>query len=126
MTAYVTPARKWAGEAEAEAPRPTVLVSSRDGVKPPRVPGALRLAKVLDATGWAGGATYALAEVPDTSRKAAHRLASVGVRFSRGGQRGWACWYQVDDGGWRFSCAYLGMQRMGLRELTATLLGVTP
>lgn len=126
MTAYVMPARKWGNEPEAETPRPVVLVSSRDGAPVPPVAGAVRLAKALGAVGWSVGATYALAEVPDTSRRAAHQLASVGVRFTRAAERGWACWYEVDGGGWRFSCAYLGMQRMGLRELTKALFEVTP
>lgn len=126
MTAYVMPVRKWANEPEPPAPRPVVLVSSRDGVAVPPVAGAVRLAKALSAVGWAVGATYALADVPATSRRAAHQVASVGVRFTRADERGWACWYQVDDGKWGFSCAYLGWQRMGLRELTKALFEVTP
>ncbi len=125
VSTYVMPARKWGDEQAPEVPRAVVLVSSRDGAPVPHVAGAVRLAKALGAAGWTVRATYALAEVPDTTRRAAHQLASVGVRFARMGERGWACWYEVDGGGWRFSAGYLGVRRMGLRELTKALFEVT-
>lgn len=123
---YVMPPRKWGDEQAQEAPRPTVLVSSRDGVKPPPVRAAVRLAKAAAAAGWEVGVAYALAEVPEGWHRArrAYRLASVGVRLRRGDVRAWACWYAIDDGNWKFSAAYLGHRPVGARELTAALLEV--
>lgn len=128
MTAYVMPQRKWADDERTEAPQPTVLISSRDGVAVPGVRGAVQLVKALAAAGWEVGTAYALADVPMGwgRRRAPYQLASVGVRFSRDGRRGWACWYEVDGGGWRFSTGYLGMQKFGLRDLTKALFEVTP
>jgi hypothetical protein len=128
MTPYVMPARKWADDEPQEALRPVVLVSSRDGHPVPPVAAAVRLAKAADAAGWTARATYALADVPQGWNRCRkdYRLASVGVRFARAGVRGWACWYEVDDGGWKFAVAYLGRRKLGARELTKALFEVTP
>lgn len=128
MTAYAIPPRKWADDGTEVAPAPTVLVSSRDGVAVPGVRGAVSLVKALAAAGWEVGTAYALADVPHGwgRTRAPYQLASVGVRFALGDRRGWACWYEVDGKGWRYSTGYLGMQQMGLRELTKALFEVTP
>lgn len=132
MSTYVMPTLMWddpatgAYEVEPEAPRQTVPVSSRDNAPVPHVAGAVRLAKVAETAGWATRQTYALVEVPATSRRAAHRLASVAVRLGRKPVRGYACWYQVDGGSWRYVMGYLAWRKLGLRELTAALREVTP
>jgi hypothetical protein len=121
IATYEVPERFRADSPEPPALRPTVLVSSRSGAPVPPVAGAVRLAKVLTAAGWDVRPTYALVDVPegwDRGRLRAYRLASVGVQFMQAGQRGWACWYQVDSQGWRFSRVHLGKRRVGLRELT--------
>lgn len=126
-TAFVMPARKWGKEQPAVAPAPTVAVSSRDGHPVPHVAGAARLAKAAEAAGWAARQQYALAEVPETSRKAAHLLHSVAVRLHRGAVRGWAVWHREgDDGSWRFAEAFLDWRRVGVRELTAALAVPAP
>lgn len=115
------PARTW-GKAEPAAPRlPKVLVSSRDGHEVPSVTAAARLAKVAEAAGWSVRQTYALAEVPATSRKGEHLLHSVAVRLARDEVRGWAVWHREDEGAWRFACAQLDRRPLGARELTAAL-----
>jgi len=116
------PARVWGDEPKPEAPRPVVLVSSRDGFAVPRVAGAVRLAKAAEAAGWAARQTYAFALVPATSRRAAHGLSSVAVRLARGAARGFAVWHRIDDGAWKFDCAVLGMRTLGAREFTARVI----
>lgn len=129
MTTVQMPARRWAGdEADEAPPAPTVLVSSRDGHEVPRVAGAVKLATVAQAAGWTVQQTYALADVPDryylngNLAKAAHRLASVAVRFQRFGDfAGFAVWHRLDEGRWSFASGMLGFVGYGLRELTAKL-----
>jgi hypothetical protein len=113
------PRRRWGGEPRPAVPRPIVLVSSRDGAQVPNVAGAARLARAAEAAGWLARQTYALADVPAAPRRAAHRLASVAVRFARVGAFGWATWHSVDDGPWRYAGGCLAFERLGLRELTA-------
>lgn len=125
MSTFVMPVRRWKNDPAPEQPQPVVLVSSREDAPVPRVAGAARLAAAAEAAGWTVRLTYALAEVPATSRRATHRLASVAVRLARGPVRGWACWHQVDDGNWRFDTSCLGFRRLGARELTAALFEVT-
>jgi hypothetical protein len=106
----------WASDVD-DAPEaaPEILVSSRDGAPVPRIAGAVKLAAVAQAHGWSARQTYALAAVPERSRKAAHRLASVAVRLARGAARGWAVWHKIDEGSWLFVCAFIGIERCGWR-----------
>lgn len=125
MTVVVMPRRRWADEPAPETPRPRVLVSSYDGADVPYIPRAAQLAGAAEAAGWTVGQTYALAEVPASSRRPAHRLASVAVRLTRHGVTGWAVWYRVDSGAatgaWRFASAALGLRCVGFRELVAAV-----
>lgn len=118
----VMPARRWGTEPAPQAPGPTVLVSSRDGAEVPHVAGAVRLSRAATAAGWRVRQAYALAEVPATSRRGAHRLASVTVRLARADARGWASWRQVDGGAWRFDQAFLGLTPLGARDLTTRVI----
>lgn len=124
MTAIAMPARTWGDEPKPEAPRPRVLVSSRDGAPVPWVAAAARLAGAAEAAGWSARQTYALAEVPATSRTDAYRLATVAVRLERRGQRAWAVWCsRTGDGGpWRFADAQLATVGIGVRCLGARAL----
>lgn len=126
MSDIVMPKRRWSNEPKPEEPQPIVLVSSRDDAPVPAVAGAARLVKAAEAAGWTTRSTYALADMPATSRRAAHKLASVAVRLGRGPSHGWACWYQVDGGTWRFANGCLDMRLLGARELTTALFEVTP
>lgn len=123
--AIVMPRRRWADEPAPEAPRPQVLVSSYDGAEVPYIPRAAALARAAEAAGWTVGQTYALAEVPATSRRAAHRLGSVAVRLRRDRVAAWAVWYRVDSGtatgAWRFASAVLGLKCVGFRELVTAV-----
>lgn len=131
MTTYAMPARKWANEPEPEAPRPTVLVSSRDDAPVPHVGGAARVAKAAAAAGWTVRQTYSLADVPAMPRMRAHRLAKVVVRLARGQVLGWGAWCQIDGGPWRYDGGmlatrkpgggYAGTLRVGARDLMAAL-----
>lgn len=114
------PARRWHDDPKPEVPQPTVLVSSRDGAEVPHVAGAARLAEAAEAAGWTVRQTYALADVPATSRRAAHRLASVVVRLhcQRDGRAGWATWHRPDDRDkWRSVGGVLGMQALSVTAL---------
>jgi len=130
-TDVMMPTRKWGDEEELEAPRPTVLVSSRDGAAVPKVRNAALLARLAESHGWAVRQTYALAAVPEQHYKngnlahAEHRLHSVAVRLWRAPVSAYAVWYRVDGGKWRFASARRGMHLYGLREFSA-LLGVAP
>lgn len=119
MTAVVMPARRWGDESAAEAPAPTVLVSSRDGAPVPAVPAVARLAAAAKLAGWAVRQTYALADVPAAGRRAAHQFASVAVRIQRGDVAGFAVWGSTDGGAWKFEGAVLGMRRLGARAFAA-------
>lgn len=120
--AFEMPTRKWGDEPKPEAPRPIVLVSSRDDAPVPVVTGAVRLARAAQAAGWTARQTYALASVPATGRYPARRLASVAVRLGGPKGRGWAVWHRIDDGNWRFTEAHLiraggPLQQLGARAL---------
>lgn len=121
MTAYVMPPRKWAGDEEPEAPRPVVLVSSRDDAPVPPVAGAVRLAKAAGAAGWTVRQTWAVAVMPATSQRSSFWLASVALRLTRGGAWAVAFWYQRDGLQWKFATAHLGNRLVGARELAAAL-----
>lgn len=109
-----------------EAAQPVVVTSSRDEAPVPVVAGAVRFARAIEATGWTVRQTYAVADVPATSRSTAHRLHTVCVRFRRPGDfAGYAVWCRRDDGRWAYGGGLLGLAYHGLRELTARLTAVT-
>ena len=111
-------------EPDTPAVKPIILVSSRDNAPVPHVSNAAKLAKVAREHGWTVEMTYACAAWPDRPRKAAHRLASVAVRLSRGVQRGYAVWTREDlRGSWRFDSASLGGRLLNYREILTDVSG---
>lgn len=104
--------------------QPVILASTRNrGVAVPPVRGAVALVREAREQGWRVGLTYVRAHVPQGCRQApeSYVLHSVGVRLERGEARGWACWYQVGDRGWRFNTAHLDGRRVGPLELARLL-----
>lgn len=105
---------------------PKIIISSRDGHPVPAVRPAERLAERARAAGWRVRLTYACAEVPDhhyangNLARAAHRLETVAVRFPG---RGRAVWESTNAGPWRFRHAWLGLDELGLRQITERIKG---